>query len=262
MESGLTPPATFHKAHAQRHRQVLRSVKEDWLRNSCNPEFVAGVQAAFDASIAEVSAGTTQGPFSISEIETRYGHGRFRVIARHAIWQGSKWRAIDDARANGLNAAAACPETVSLLPPDLPAALAQEFNKRLTDRAQPYCLGGGVDDETAAYRSNPPDSPEFTVVVQIDPSSGSLVALLLEASISGCLLLSMDMPVNLLSWSLFFVVSLRARSTTLLTILHMSSRIFRVVVSVKARRTQTCLLVRLNLLFGYLRVCVAFVLLC
>ena len=102
-DAHMTPPAVFMEQNAARHRLVIRNLQSRFNREHNNPEFMADCTAAFSASMAEVAAGTAKGPFSVSHAEKIFGYGRIRVIGRHVVWQGPKPRAVDDARANGLN---------------------------------------------------------------------------------------------------------------------------------------------------------------
>ena len=180
----MTPPGRFKAENAARHRLVIRSIRQRFEREKGNPEYMKDCTAAFEASMKEVAAGTSKGPFSISHVEELWGYGKVRIIRRHVVWQGDKARAVDDARSNGTNAASASPEIVSLMPPDLPAAIGQEFFRRSQEERWDFSfhLGGGVDDEVAAYRSAPVSQPEYTPVAQIDPRSGEVVAFIVRGS--------------------------------------------------------------------------------
>jgi len=126
----MTPPKQFYDNNSKRHRRVIRRLRERFGQKREDPAFMTECRAAWDASITEVHAGTCQGPFTVSSIEKRYGYGRLRVIGRHVVHQGEKIRAVDDARANGTNAAFASIETVGLMAADCPVAIAQEFFHR------------------------------------------------------------------------------------------------------------------------------------
>lgn len=178
----MTPPKQFYRENAARHRLVIRRLQQRFEQNRENLAFMADCQAAWDASMTEVQAGTCQGPFTVSSIEKRFRYGKLRVIGRHVVHQGEKIRAVDDARANGTNAAFASRETVSLMAADCPVAIAQEFYLRSKSESWgiDFTVGGSVDDEKAAYRSIPVRQPELTPVAQVDPATGVVMIFLVR----------------------------------------------------------------------------------
>mmetsp|Transcript_31996 Transcript_31996/g.67069 ORF Transcript_31996/g.67069 Transcript_31996/m.67069 type:complete len:232 (+) Transcript_31996:327-1022(+) len=60
--------------------------------------------ACYKRTIEELESGLILGPFSVNDLNAKpgtwrfaFGFGRWRPLPRFAIWQGSKWRCIDDA---------------------------------------------------------------------------------------------------------------------------------------------------------------------
>jgi len=158
----MTPPKTFYRKNAARHRLVIRRLQERFRQKRDDATFLTDCKAAWNAYMAEVEAGNCQGPFTVSSIEKRYGYGQLRVISRHFVHQGDKVRAVDDARANGTNAAFASPETFSLMAADCPVAIAQEFFHRSVSEAWGFNFNVGNPSmmrrrPTSAFQSVSPN---------------------------------------------------------------------------------------------------------
>ena len=91
-------------------------------------ERLEGMRAAWHQSMEEVSAkGTAAGPFTLSQLKSRFGYGRYRPMGRFAVWQGQKWRPCDNARKSRTNRAYTSPEALTLTRPTYSAMVARAF---------------------------------------------------------------------------------------------------------------------------------------
>jgi hypothetical protein len=63
-----------------------------------NKEQEDQIQAVYDASMAEIEAGTASGPFTYSHLEKRFGYGKFRPMMRSVIAKNGKYRAVDNGK--------------------------------------------------------------------------------------------------------------------------------------------------------------------
>ena len=138
---------------------------------------VERMTAAWDASMQEVKEkGVSEGPFSISVLNDRYGWGRYRPSARHAVWQNGRWRACDNLRGNGTNASFLSHEALVVPGPDAPATVCRAYEARAAEQGwlSDCDFGGGEDDESDAYRHSPTATPQLTVVLVVDPATGDV----------------------------------------------------------------------------------------
>ena len=68
---------------------------EQSMKASSNPEHDRQVK---DLSVKDITRGSAEGFFTRSQLDARFGRGRWRPFPRYAILQAhnDKWRAIDD----------------------------------------------------------------------------------------------------------------------------------------------------------------------
>ena len=88
-------------------------------------------------------------------LDSKYGRGGWRALPRFLILQGPKWRAIDDGKRSGHNAASHAWSRVRTTSHDLVIALAKFFHDCMQDsqrNADTVTLQAGVDDESSARR--------------------------------------------------------------------------------------------------------------
>ena len=107
-----------------------------------------------------------------------FGFGRYRPLPRFAIWQGNKYRCIDDGAASGTNGrGTSTAETIVCDRPDVPLRIGQRFHELGPPPGSPWVvvrMGGGADDAWAAYRRVVTADEEYTVVmVAVPPAEGS-----------------------------------------------------------------------------------------
>ena len=65
-----------------------------------------------EATNEEISLGLANPYQARGELDEHFGHGRWRPLPRHLVFQGGKHRPIDDGRRAGHNAAARLEETI------------------------------------------------------------------------------------------------------------------------------------------------------
>mmetsp|Transcript_16082 Transcript_16082/g.36700 ORF Transcript_16082/g.36700 Transcript_16082/m.36700 type:complete len:515 (-) Transcript_16082:104-1648(-) len=135
----------------------------------------------------ELSSGLVHGPFSVNDLNAKagtwkyaFGFGLWRPLPRFAIWQGSKYRCIDDASASGSNALGTWThETICCDRPDSPARIGIRFHRLGVPpcgRVASVRMGGGTDDAFAAYRRVPTADAGYTVVMLAVPDGDRFVA--------------------------------------------------------------------------------------
>ena len=154
-------------ANAKMKREIESRFKER------GDEFAAPLWAK---SMAEVAGGTAKGPYTIGKIDDIFGSpDSWRGMVRFAVSQrredGSwKIRPCDNAAAGGHNDATSLGETITCERADFPTRVAAAFWSHLGRGSWRMQLG--TDDIVMAYRRLGNRTPQFGVVVQIDPSSG------------------------------------------------------------------------------------------
>lgn len=72
-----------------------------------------------------------EGPFSLDEMDERFGRGFWRASRRFAIWQKGKLRAIDDDAENLGNAATTYWDKLAAQQACFPAQAASEYQEEL-----------------------------------------------------------------------------------------------------------------------------------
>ena len=158
------PNAAWNRALGRRVARDFASGRSPW----------AGV--LWTKTLDEVTRGTTCGPFSASDLDSRYGPGRWRAMLRFAVEQlradgGVKIRCCDDAAASLHNEATSLGETITCERSDFPARVAAIFYSMVPEGLDwSFCLG--TEDIEMAYRQCPSRTPQFTVVCLADPATG------------------------------------------------------------------------------------------
>ena len=152
---------------------------------------LASFEEAYSASIAEVVAGTAEGPFTFEQFGTlddRFGVGGWRGSPRHAVWQGDlahvgdldhgKWRPVDDATRSKINPSFRPIEKVSFPRPDYLATMARVLYAAAERDGWLglFDLGAGTEDEPQAFRNVPCSTPQYTVVFVVNPQTGMVEA--------------------------------------------------------------------------------------
>ena len=143
-----------------------------------NPEMA---QACWERTLQELGDGLIDGPFTLSQLNERtasgypaFGYGKFRPLPRFAIWQGKKYRCIDDGAASGTNTdGMSLHETIVCDRPDMPLRIGQRFcalGPPPRAPQTPVQMGGGTDDKFAAYRCVVTCDGEYTVVMVAAPA--------------------------------------------------------------------------------------------
>jgi hypothetical protein len=148
---------------------------------------LASFKEAYAASIAEVVAGTAEGPFTFEQFgifDDRFGVGGWRGSPRHAVWQGDlahvgdldhgKWRPVDDATRSKINPSFRPIEKVSFPRPDYLATMARVLYAGSVlghlpgGFRQPRGLGGAVCPRTGQPQTYPIHFARFCARVSLD----------------------------------------------------------------------------------------------
>jgi len=103
-----------------------------WLRELKNTPPSRDAQAIFDATMKEVGLGLTSSLLKQNDLDSLYGAGNWRALARHIVHQNGNDRPIDDAKRNGDNACTDTIETITCVPPEFLVLL----SKRIVQRAK------------------------------------------------------------------------------------------------------------------------------
>lgn len=133
------------------------------------------------------------------------GRGSWRAARRFCIFQGGKWRPIDDMSENGMNSITGSTDKLTLIRADAPLLLSQQFahekrewEDRLARRGRwlqqrgsaswrvPDAYGQGIDDVKKAFRRVANADPGLMVVCVFNPISAAAEFFLLPSFVFGC----------------------------------------------------------------------------
>ena len=137
--------------------------------------------ACWSRTLEERDAGLILGPFTMSQLDAplsrgfpAFGYRKWRPLPRFAIWQGRKYRCIDDGAAAGTNDdGTSYFETIVCDRPDNPLRIGLRFHQLgppPNQRQVAVCMGGGAEDAFAAYRRAVTADGEYTSVLVACPA--------------------------------------------------------------------------------------------
>lgn len=164
-----SPAAELSPASNRRwNSRLARSVQE--LAAHADPSSRVLLEGVEKQTRAELSNGFVRGPFSSSQLDARFGKGKWRAARRFGVLQGTKddgspkIRAIDNERGNLSNACSRTHETIAPITVAFVALVARLFYASFA-RAGVMMprLAFGLDDIRAAYRVVPVRQPWYTV---------------------------------------------------------------------------------------------------
>ena len=170
------PLSTFHRQHAREAGKIKRIVEKRAAKAAGNKDQEVQIQAVYDASMAEIEAGTASGPFTYSHLEKRFGYGKFRPMMRSVIEKNGKYRAVDNGKE--MTKTSIYTQILGRMHPHFPAAVGRLFAEKLADAPFSWKMGGFKDDETAAYKKTATITPQFTPAVFADPQTGKAIAII------------------------------------------------------------------------------------
>jgi hypothetical protein len=170
------PLGVFHRQHAMMAGKTKRIVEKRAAAAAGHPDRQILIQAIFEASMAEIAAGTAAGPFTYSYLDSRFGYGKHRPLVRSVVERNGKYRAVDNGRET--TKAVVDSETLGMMHPNFPVAVGRRFFAKLRDAHFPWRMGGSKDDETAAYKKTPTITPEFTPAVIANPVTGKAMVIM------------------------------------------------------------------------------------
>lgn len=179
----LLPPSTQDRARFDSDLQRILMSNEAWadevertvIRRNRAPNQSADTRARLSAIVETTEKELTKGLISKGltrgQVTKKWGLGRYRPMIRSAVFQGEKWRCIDDGRRSLLNNATLLLETIVTPSYELPlhvaraaAAIANKYG--LPDAEIWY----GLDDLLAAFRTVPTSQQQFNLFVTWNPS--------------------------------------------------------------------------------------------
>ena len=150
----------------QQFAAAQRKGDAEWLRLN---------ELTWKATMEEVNVKkSARGPFTRSQMDAKFGFGRWRPIRRFGQPKGDGVRPCDDATQSLHNSAFVSDHVVSSCPYDFPAAVARAFFDESRALASPPIgsIGGAKEDVPNAYRTVPAATPELTVAALAHPRSG------------------------------------------------------------------------------------------
>lgn len=195
-DAAYLAPRELFKTNSRWVRQLMRSKKAAFEAAVARGDeaYVAEAREAWAASIKERDEkGTARGPYTVDQMDTELGYGKWRPAWRFVIWQG-KWRPCDNFRASRTNKAWAAAESMTNARADIVARCGMQFHAEAVERGwivpsdgdevtgrvlaasgfseRDLDMGSGGEDEADAYRGTPVDQLQLTVTMQMDPTPG------------------------------------------------------------------------------------------
>ena len=135
----------------------------------------AATRARLDAITAttakELGRGLISTALTRRQVITKFGRGNYRVMIRTAIWQGGKWRCIDDGRRSLSNNASLLVETIATPTFEFPLWIARAIAREAASSGvlMPELLYG-LDDLLAAFRTIPTSEHQFNLFAVWNPT--------------------------------------------------------------------------------------------
>ena len=132
----------------------------------------------YDLTVEEAQAGLAVSLRDRRHFDEHYGRGQWRPLPRHCIWQGEKWRPIDDGRRARTNAMASVHEAMVCAPGELllmiVRALAAALIAALGQLPPWFMIRMFVEDWLKGYRQLMPSLRDraLTVAALVHPDSG------------------------------------------------------------------------------------------
>ena len=168
----VDPPDIRTLPNAAHNSHLARTVESE-LRGGRSRH----ASVLWDKTMDEVRLGVCQGPFSLSDLNSRFGPDSWRAMKRFAVEQlrpdgSTKYRPCDDAAASMHNECTSLGETITCDRADFPARVAALFYAAI-GHLPGWGMKGGTDDIELAYRQCPVRTPQFVVACLADPSSGA-----------------------------------------------------------------------------------------
>ena len=180
----LQPPSTLQLLEFEKESREIMLGNEEWAdeverivtrRNTAagqSEDTRQRLAAIIETTEKELSRGLISEGLSRGQVIRKWGIGGYRPMIRSAVFQGDKWRCIDDGRRSLLNQATLLFETIVTPSYELPlhvARAAAEF-ARLQGIPMPE-LWYGLDDLLAAFRTLPTSQQQFNLFVTWNPRS-------------------------------------------------------------------------------------------
>ena len=179
----LEPLSAPERAKFERDFQEIMRGNEAWAdevekivrrRNTASDQSTAARKrnaAIVEATEKELTRGLISRGLSRDQVRRKWGLGRYRPMVRSAVFQGDKYRAIDDGRRSLLNNATLLLETIVTPSFELPlhvvraaAVIAKKHDLPLAEFLY------GLDDLLAAFRTLPTAEQQFNLFVTWNPS--------------------------------------------------------------------------------------------
>ena len=160
--------------HAAWVRRLARDVEDAGrAAEAAQGDSWSDVLSVFSATEAEIRDGLMEGFFTATQLDAKFGAGRWRPMRRFGVWQKGKCRPCDNAKESWHNLCTYVHEKLRLCSGDFPARVAALF---AASGAGAECsLQGGTDDIASAYRRLWAAMPAFSVVALYHPGRRATV---------------------------------------------------------------------------------------
>jgi len=178
----LAPPTTLDIARFESNLQQIMIGNEAWAdeverivtkRNkasSVSADTHDRLNAIVETTEKELTKGLISKGLSRGQVTHKWGFGRYRPMIRSAVFQGEKWRCIDDGRRSLLNNATLLLETIVTPSYELPLHVARAAAAIANRHGIPQAeLHYGLDDLLAAFRTLPTSQQQFNLFVTWSP---------------------------------------------------------------------------------------------
>jgi hypothetical protein len=179
----LQHPTALELARFNKETREIMQGNEDWAdeverivarRNTATSQSKDTRQrlaAIIETTNKELSRGLISKGLTRGQVISKWGAGGYRPMIRSAVFQGDKWRCIDDGRRSLLNQATLLVETIVTPSYELPLHVARAAAKFARQRGLPLAeLHYGLDDLLAAFRTLPTAQQQYNLFATWNPS--------------------------------------------------------------------------------------------
>jgi hypothetical protein len=179
----LQHPTTLELAQFKKETREIMLGNENWAdeverivsrRNTAagqSEDTRQRLAAIIETTNKELSRGLISKGLTRGQVISKWGPGGYRPMIRSAVFQGEKWRCIDDGRRSLLNKATLLVETIVTPSYELPLHVARAAAKFARRQGLPLAeLHYGLDDLLAAFRTLPTSQQQFNLFATWNPS--------------------------------------------------------------------------------------------
>ena len=179
----LLPPTQLQLMEFREEQRKIMLSNEEWAdeaerivtrRNTASGQTAATrarLAAVVETTEKEMRRGLISPGLSRGQVIRKWGFGLYRPMIRSAVYQGDKYRAIDDGRRSLLNNATLLLETIVTPSYELPLHVVRAAARIAKERGlQMPEFFYGLDDLLAAFRTLPTSEQQFNLFITWNPS--------------------------------------------------------------------------------------------